>query len=216
MCNKLGSMPVGFEQRYAQTLGDGVLRDGACFSWVRELSPEQALRRLGLAGPLRSRTLEDVDGLVGALFEARTQPVGAVAGSLGEWTLVVEPNGFAATITDALAALSAGTEAVSVFWNVSGLAELAVSRDGQTVAHLRDLVFFVDPDGHGAQSTLADVEGSDPATVGDLVATLGQEKSYRWEPAVFSWVERHTGARLPKGWLEAPHLGGAAAKAPSA
>jgi hypothetical protein len=84
------------------------LGDIWCLTFVRGLDEAEALRRLGVAEesirPLTYRELTD-EGLF---------PRTALAGRLEGWTVLIERNGSEATKPDAVRALSAGTELVSV------------------------------------------------------------------------------------------------------
>lgn len=85
------------------------LGDIWCLTFVRGLDEAEALRRLGTAEesirPLTYRELTD-EGLF---------PRTALAGRLEGWVVLIERNGCEATKPDAVRALSAGTELVSVF-----------------------------------------------------------------------------------------------------
>ncbi|MFG1959821.1 DUF6461 domain-containing protein [Nonomuraea sp. NPDC049028] len=84
------------------------LGDIWCLTFVRDLDEAEALRRLGAAEesirPVTYRELTD-EGLF---------PHTALAGRLEGWVVLIERNGSEATKPEAVRALSAGTELVSV------------------------------------------------------------------------------------------------------
>ncbi|MFI6514637.1 DUF6461 domain-containing protein [Spirillospora sp. NPDC050679] len=89
------------------------LGDIFCLTFVKNVGAAEALRRMGaLPETVRTRSLEEG-------WEAQTSyeagyPDLAWALDLGDWTVVIEPNGFNGTFASCLPALSQGTEAVSV------------------------------------------------------------------------------------------------------
>lgn len=82
-------------------------------------------------------SFEDALMLQGSLYENRTFDQLAVIqldrlpGRGGFWSATLEPNGFRASDPGALAALSAGSEAVSYFWNVNADMRFLWLTDGQ-------------------------------------------------------------------------------------
>jgi Family of unknown function (DUF6461) len=92
---------------------DGTLGDIFCLTFVKDVGETEALGRLGaLPGELRPRTLDEATEASGS-FEAG-YPEFAFALNLGDWTVLIEPDGFQGGLAGPLAALSRGTEAVSV------------------------------------------------------------------------------------------------------
>ncbi|MES9536153.1 MULTISPECIES: DUF6461 domain-containing protein [unclassified Actinomadura] len=84
-----------------------------CVTFVRGVDETEALSRLGaLPDTLGRRTLEEAREAYDS-YEAGYADF-AAAISLGSWTVLIEPNGFLGSQTESLAALSRGTEAVSV------------------------------------------------------------------------------------------------------
>ncbi|MFD9949445.1 DUF6461 domain-containing protein [Nonomuraea sp. NPDC059023] len=87
------------------------LGDSWCLTFVRGLDEAEALRRLGAAeGSIRPLTYKRMtdEGLF---------PRTVLAGHLDGWTVLIERNGSEATAPDAVRALSAGTELISVLRN---------------------------------------------------------------------------------------------------
>jgi hypothetical protein len=160
---------------WGDVIEDGAFSEAACVCWVRNLAPEDALRRLGAQSPFSRRTLGEVDGAVNQLYSdisarrSMAEPVGAIADRIGsDWILIVEPNGWAATTSADLAKLSDGTEAVSIFWNVNVLTVIAVAR-GEPVAVVHEVIEFVCGDDDEPRRSLAGVEGTKPDVVEALV-----------------------------------------------
>jgi Family of unknown function (DUF6461) len=197
-------------RRYGGLLRRGDrLADAACVSWVRDLDPAEVLRRLGGVEPFAARTVDEVDRAMLDLYDVkdepgrRLEPVAALCDRLdATWCLLVEPNGWAATFAADLAALSAGTEVISMFWNINGVTELSVARDGMPAAVLDDVAVDYLASGRAA---IDDVEGNAPSLVENLLHQLADVQDYTWQPVAFAWIERYTGARLPAGWLDQPH-----------
>ena len=52
--------------------------------------------------------------------------------------MLVEPNGFQASLDDVLGPLSGGSVAVSVYWNVNLLTSIGVARDGEVIGFVSD------------------------------------------------------------------------------
>jgi hypothetical protein len=95
---------------------------------------------------------------------------------------------------------------ISIFWNVNGLAEITVARDGKIAACIRDVV--VDWLAGGG-ATISDVEGDEPALVGELVDRLSVVSDHAWEPVAFAWAAGYTGAGMPADWLIRQHASAA-------
>lgn len=196
------------DQGWNELLADPACADAACITFVRGLSPEEALTRLGAAAPFSPRTLSEIDGAVMKLHErggGEGEPAGAIAVDAGEgWVMLVEPNGWAGTIAGALAELSRGTEAVSLFWNVNGLAEITVAR-GEEIAVVHEVIDYVCGDEAAPRCGIADVRGRDPSVVASLVDELAAVRGYGWRPVALRWAVHHAGASLAAGWLTTAH-----------
>ena len=188
------------------------LSEAACMTWVRDVDQTEPLRRIGGEAPFRMRSLDELDLEIEALYNAGSEmflwePIGAIVVRVSDnWTLLVEPNGWAGTMAAELPEISAGTEAVSIFWNVNADSEIAVVNDGYAIAVISDVIMFAGEGGQ-AQGTLNDVTGTDPALVKDLVTDLNNLPDLSWKPTALQWVERYTGVRIPDGWLDRPHPG---------
>jgi hypothetical protein len=108
------------------------------------------------------------------------------AEQLGDWLVVVEPNGFLTTMPDTVAALSADGAAVSVYWNVNRLMNVVVARDGAVVRRFDPLLFASTAQGEPLAEEAGLVFGQvEPSP---LIAAL-------------ELAERVTGVRIEKEWL---------------
>jgi len=91
------------------------LTEGFCLTWVRSLTPEAVLSRLG------ARDLGDsgwrADGWFDLPGERRGEVVVAVT-RVGQWTLMVEDNGVLCIDDDVVRKLSKGTRLIANFRNV--------------------------------------------------------------------------------------------------
>ena len=122
-------VPVGPDTWFMEA-GD-LLAQAYCLTLVRGLDVDDAFLRLkakpsSVVGPL------DLDDLVDEAFEGLDDDRYQLAGAaqVGEWTLVLEPNGFAATRGKRKRALSRGTTVVTFYEGFSGSNELTVTTDG--------------------------------------------------------------------------------------
>ena len=191
-------------------MAHGSLSEATCMTWVRDVDPIEMLRRLGGQEPFPMRYLYEIDHEIGDLYNTDSEmplwePIGAIACQISDnWALLVEPNGWAGTMAADLAEISAGTEAVSIFWNVNALSEIAISRDRQAVAVISDVIMFAG-DGKNPQCSLENVYGNDPGLVKDLVTEINELPDLVWKPAAFRWAEKYTGAAIPVGLLDQSH-----------
>ncbi|RKS74306.1 hypothetical protein BZB76_2817 [Actinomadura pelletieri DSM 43383] len=93
--------------------GDERLGEIFCLTFVKDVDETEALTRLGaLPDTLGPRDLEEAAEAYDR-FETGYEE-SAFALNLGDWTMVVEVNGFQGGLVEQLAGLSRGTEAVSV------------------------------------------------------------------------------------------------------
>ncbi|WP_205717424.1 DUF6461 domain-containing protein [Actinomadura soli] len=91
----------------------GPLGEIFCLTFLKGVDETEALSRLGgLPDTLRPRTLEEA-GEAYLSYEAGYAEF-AFALNLGDWTVLIEPDGFQGSLIEPLAALSRGTEAVAV------------------------------------------------------------------------------------------------------
>ncbi|MEU4830964.1 DUF6461 domain-containing protein [Streptosporangium sp. NPDC023615] len=145
---------------------DGAMDEIYCVSFVRDLSPEEVLRRFGVDGS----TVEEVTY---AELEERSaeSTMGGGAGWVGavrtgDWTLVVEPEGWRlAADSEVMARVGRGTEIVSVCCHDYASDAFAYIVDGQPV------VWF-DPMMPGARS------GNDPDRFIKEMREVGLDPDY--------------------------------------
>ncbi|MFC8429141.1 DUF6461 domain-containing protein [Streptomyces sp. NPDC057253] len=119
------------ERRY------GLLMDAYCLALVRDLTPEELLRELGAEGRER---ITGVDGLSGPSYEVHDhsrQFVGATA--TGDWTLMVQFNGYLGITDTAMLPLSRGRRVVSHFLNVNAVDRFCWYEDGDLRLHFEPL-----------------------------------------------------------------------------
>ncbi|MBO2459816.1 DUF6461 domain-containing protein [Actinomadura violacea] len=84
-----------------------------CLTFIKQVEETEALKRLGaVPDTLRPRTLQEAQDAYYS-YEAG-YPVFAFVLNLGTWALLIEPDGFKASLIEPLTALSRGTEVVSV------------------------------------------------------------------------------------------------------
>ena len=116
-----------------------------------------------------------------AAYDALPQLSGAaLAGKLGQWTLVVEPNGFQGSRLPLLADLASAGRAMSVFWNVNGGAQIAYAEHERITAVIRPVR---SRGGDGEEGFLQRWEG---------VAELDED----WRVGALSLAETVVGQRL--------------------
>jgi hypothetical protein len=60
---------------------------------------------------------------------------------LGDWGVIIEPNGWAASLPDTLVRLSANGVAINVFWNVNAVVTFALARGGSLMRAFDALLY---------------------------------------------------------------------------
>ncbi|WP_220182956.1 DUF6461 domain-containing protein [Sphaerisporangium album] len=159
-----------------------------CITWVEDLPAADALAAAGRREDgMGSRTYAET---VQAAYDAIPVHAGAaLAGALGEWTVLVEPNGFQGSRPDVLTGLSRRGRALSVFWNANGDGQLAYAEHGRLLA-VFDLF--------------------DPEELEELPAALSAwtELAEQDDPRVAGLAlgEAVTRRRLEPGWLAGEHM----------
>ena len=101
---------------------------------------------------------------------------------LGDWDAIIEPNGWAASMPETLAQLSAAGVAVNVFWNVEAVVTFGLARAGALVREFNGLLYN---------------DGREP---------LPEEDGLAWgveapRASCFAVMERVTGITLERDWL---------------
>ncbi|WP_248960824.1 DUF6461 domain-containing protein [Sphaerisporangium perillae] len=178
-----------FDEEY----GESFVITGFCLTFVKDVVPEEALRRIGVT-PDPAAGLDDISG----------HPIAAYAAFGG--TVLLEPNGFAGTMTEVVRRLSAGTAMASVFLNVNAHQQFLFAADGRLVTGFEpdgpDVRWGADPDRllpymsdlgmpteeEEVDAALDDDEGDDP-----ILTTM-------------ALAERATGVRLTRDHLARPAL----------
>jgi Family of unknown function (DUF6461) len=108
------------------------------------------------------------------------------ADELGDWLVLVEPNGWLTTLPDTAAALSRGGSLVSVYWNARALMRFVLARDGAVVRAFDPLLYELAPVGDPLPQEQGLVFG-DPETSPRIAA--------------MELAERLTGVRIDRDWL---------------
>lgn len=97
------------------------LAEAYCFTLVHGLPPAEVLRRLeGREEPPRTGAEEIVDATFDLLEADGTRQLIAMT-AIGDWTLLIEPNGYLGVGEDVALPASAGTRWVSHYSNINGL-----------------------------------------------------------------------------------------------
>ncbi|MBA2892113.1 DUF6461 domain-containing protein [Nonomuraea soli] len=158
-----------------------------CVTWIESMSVTETLVTAGgQAGGSGRRTFAQT---VQAAYDALPGwPGAAIAGSLGSWTVLVEPNGFQGSRPEVLSRLAQQGRALSVFWNANGDGQLAYAED----AHVLAMVDLLDPE---------DFEDLPPAL--SAWPELAEQDDLR--SAALTLGELLTGERLEAQWLDAEH-----------
>ncbi|MFC4590632.1 DUF6461 domain-containing protein [Sphaerisporangium corydalis] len=160
-----------------------------CLTWCDGLDSEEALLRIGgLPQTISRRSLPET---VTAAHDALPQYSGsALTGKLGQWNLIVEPNGFQGSRLPVLADLSSDGQAMSVFWNVNGDAQIAYAERGRIIA----VIDPFDPE-----------EGDDDEAFllrWESVAELDED----WRVGALRLAETVMGQHLGADWFSEPRL----------
>jgi hypothetical protein len=177
---------------------DHWLRQAFCITLVRGLDEVQVLRRLGgERSQPRALTVGEAGALSGSFHAGYPQIV--LVARAGSWAVAVEDNGWEASRPEVLRALSAGTQAVSVYRNVNALGYFSDAVDGEVLVRF-ELLFPQRRWGSRPDLLLPQMRGVglDPD---------GQEPPYgEVDTAALALAERVTGVHLDPRMLEGPLL----------
>lgn len=158
---------------------------GTCIALVKDVSAEEALARLVTKPKTPVGPVEQVRAWAeGHQYPAYGNSVEAT--TVGDWAVIVEINGYQATLDEPLARLSKGTRAAVVYWNVNALMGFYWSVDGTQVRYF-DPLLYDNPGWLG--SPLPQEEG--------LTFGLGHPRT-----AAMACAERLTGVRLARAFLD--------------
>ncbi|MBF8188618.1 hypothetical protein ITP53_23395 [Nonomuraea sp. K274] len=161
------------------------LADAYCFTYVRGLSPEELVGRLGAR--TEDFALMGLGELVDAAYaEPDREGMFFGATAVGDWVFIVQPNGLLGINEDIIMPLSAGTRLVSHFRNIKGNEYFYWIEDGQ----LR--FSFVPQDGFSEEV---------PDELVAIMERIGERTDLHDGPA-FLLTERLTGIRLTPQLLE--------------
>ncbi|QUH04609.1 hypothetical protein HUO13_30975 [Saccharopolyspora erythraea] len=105
------------------------IQEAACLTFVRGTDIDPVAEAFGAVSDY-AREL-DFDEFCEESFAHHEQYSMIGIQVLGEWSLVVEDNGWQGTRDEVLRRVSAGTEAVSAFWNVDRLTRFSYAVDGE-------------------------------------------------------------------------------------
>ncbi|MFJ1545872.1 DUF6461 domain-containing protein [Streptomyces sp. NPDC088246] len=181
------------------------LAEAYCVTLVRGLTPDTLLTQMG-ATDLRRVT--GVDDLQEPAYEAWDTHDGdrlfAGVTRVGEWALMIEPNGYLGITDELIGPLSRGTTAVSHFRNVNAVDHFNWYENGELRLHFEPLFAYAR-------------DGSDPDGSVDTMRAAGFDLSEDDErdfnlhsEAAFALAERLTGLRLTRELLNVSEfLGGA-------
>ena len=158
---------------------------GCCVALVRDVAAEEALVRLVTKPKTTVGRVEQIRTWAeGHQYPAYGNSVEAT--TVGDWTVIVEINGYQATLDEPLARLSRGTKAAVVYWNVNALMGFYWSVDGTQVRYF-DPLLYDNPGWLG--NPLPQEEG--------LTFGLGHPRA-----AAMACAERLTGVRLTRAFLD--------------
>jgi hypothetical protein len=156
-----------------------------CLTFVRGLTPDEVLARAGATEPVEISSVAAVEGTLDALDSDAFSVVAAT--TVGDWTVIVEPNFFLATFDSIVRAWSERGELVSLYFNENTTPRFTWARAGEVV------VTF-DP------GYPQDRSGRDPDRLTAALAEVGFDLSGEFEPRfqerTLALMERQTGVRL--------------------
>lgn len=115
-----------------------LVADAGCITLIAEVTPEEAARRVG-ADPSGVVTFSEVDQDEGLSWVSITT---ADEDTPDTGVVLIEDNGWEGARTEVLAALSEGTSAASVYWNVNGVVRFGCARRGKAICSIE----LPDPD----------------------------------------------------------------------
>lgn len=202
---------------YAWFAEDYALGLNFCLTFVRGVTPDQVLQRLGGREPVESvgaGRLEDGAGPVqvrpdtvgedGVFYAGRISGLTFLAAtSVGEWSMLVEPGGFLCTQEPVIQALSKNGELVSLYYNENNAPQFFWARDAVV------LVDF-DPQAAGWR------EGTEPDLLDAVLQRFGFDLSTEeidpsdprwsydelWQPRVLALMHHLTGVSLTADLLQ--------------
>lgn len=175
-----------FEQLFPE------LAEAYCFTLVRGLPPAEVLRRLddGREEPPRTGVDEIVEAAF-ALLDAEDGRHFLAMTTVGDWTLIIEPNGYIGVSEEYALPASAGTRWVSHFVNINGVDLFVLAEDGENRVTFEP--GFPDTRWGSAPDELLEAMHAIGFQFGDEVSDT---EDFVSEPAAFALAERLTGVRI--------------------
>lgn len=160
--------------------------EAVAITYVRGLDHQQVGELLHFAWPTqRETTFAEAEDQQDSLAGTHAVQVESAESERGSWLVLVEPNGYLASLPEALAALSDADVAISVYWNVNAQMRFAFYADGLLVRSFDPLL----PD--------LGSEGKPLAEEADLL--FGVECEPRAN--AMALAERLTGVAVERDWL---------------
>ncbi|WP_030913478.1 DUF6461 domain-containing protein [Streptosporangium amethystogenes] len=174
-----------------------LLKERMCVTWTRE-SPvrEVALGYSADLGSTEPRRLSEVSDEADEKLQRDDFPNGGVIliGTLGDWSVVLEPNGLQGARPEVLRGLSLNSETFYVYCGSDISLQFGYWRGGESRVEIR-------PDGAEGQRWGKALQDLD-ASMGGL-SWAG--KVNEWKAAAFALAERVTGVTLDLDWLRRTH-----------
>ncbi|MEU6013633.1 DUF6461 domain-containing protein [Streptomyces sp. NPDC047515] len=169
------------------------LAEAYCVTLVRGLTPDSLLTRLGATGVRRVTGMGDLtESAYGTWSDHDGDRLFVGVTGVGEWALMVEPNGYLGISDEIVGPLSRGTTAVSHFRNINAVDHFNWYEDGGRRLHFEPLFAYAR-------------DGSDPDGCVDTMRAAGfdlsddEERDYNLHTeAAFALAERLTGVRLTR------------------
>ncbi|WP_182899780.1 DUF6461 domain-containing protein [Microbispora sp. H10830] len=166
------------------------MSDPACVTWCQGMDVPEVARSFG-ADPASGIPMTFMDTEMEHYDEA-LQTV--LIGSLGDWSLAIEPNGGEGRSPGTIAALSKGGEALSLYWDGPVKVELNYAAHGRLIATI--------PKSPVAEWPAAARDRLLPYAW-DLPFTMLPDE--QWKVAAFTLASRLSHVRLTDQWLDREH-----------
>ncbi|GAA3826456.1 hypothetical protein GCM10022226_53980 [Sphaerisporangium flaviroseum] len=180
---------------FEEEFGDSLCVSGFCLTFVRDVSPEEALHRIGVT----AEQAKDVHKIPAEHLVTAYAVIGG--------TVLLEEEGYAGTLVEVTRRLSAGTIMAAVYHDGNLDRQFLYSADGHLITGFA-------PDGPGARW------GGDPDRLVVQMRQLGMptagslrdDDHERADPLLtaLALAERATGVRLTRDHLTGPALMGSA------
>jgi hypothetical protein len=169
-------------RRYAWAENEDPLVDAVSITLVQP-ADGSALAALRPRREISARlTVEQALAEAFALDDYAWGSVLAQSDRLGDWDVIIEPCGWAASVSETLARLSVGGAAINVFWNVNAVITFSLARAGVMIRTFDALLYD---------------DGAD---------ALPEEQGLRWgvdapRASALALMERLTGMPVERDWL---------------